>query len=191
MSKPHLLTCCGALITLGMFAGTCNSASAQDSGPYASLGLAHATSNAEEFGDVKKNSAQAQARVGYAITPNIALEAEGSFAAQKTDVNGPPVAVRLLLDHYVAAFAVARLPLSEDFSVHARAGYAAGTAALETPGARETESFDDLAYGVGMSYHWDRNAIRADYTVLRSNFDGGQGPDLNHRLIGIAYVRSF
>lgn len=190
MSKPHFLTCSCVSFSLAMLAAG-SAAAAQDTGPYASAGIAYATSNADEFGDVKEDSAQLQARLGYAITPHIAVEAEGSFAAHKTDVGGPPATARLVLDRYVAAFAVARLPLSEHVSIHGRAGYATGTAALEAPGARETESFDDFAFGVGMAYHWDRNAIRADYTVLTSNFDNGQGPDLNHRLLGIAYVRSF
>ena len=137
------------------------------------------------------NGGHLQLRLGYAINRYLAIEAEGSLAVLKPELRNPAEGSRLILDRYVAAFAVARLPVGDRVTLHGRGGYYTGAVPLEAQGARETENFDDFAYGLGLSYHWDHNAIRADYTVLTSSLDGGEGPKLDHRLIGIAFVRSF
>ena len=164
---------------------------AQDTGAYASAGVAHATTDGSELGDFDGNSGHLQLRLGYAFNRYLAIEAEGSLAVLKPELRDPAEGSRLILDRYAAAFAVARLPVGDRVTLHARGGYYTGTVPLEAQGARETENFDDWAYGLGLSYHWDRNAIRADYTVLTGSLDNGEGPTLNHRLIGIAFVHSF
>ncbi|MFW2349642.1 outer membrane beta-barrel protein [Qipengyuania sp.] len=164
---------------------------AQDAGAYASASVAHAATDGSELGDFDGDSGHLQLRLGYAFNRYLAIEAEGSLAVLKPELHDPSEGSRLILDRYAAAFAVARLPVGDRVTLHARGGYYIGTVPLEAKGARETENFDDFAYGLGLSYHWDRNAIRADYTALTGSLDDDQGPKLDHRLIGIAFVRSF
>lgn len=195
MSNSRLLARATALAATAVLAASAASVQAQseakNAGPYVSLGVAHASSNADELGDFKETSAHVQMRLGYAVNRYLAVEGEGSIAALKPDVSGPDFAVRLTLERYAAAFAVARLPVSDRFAIHGRAGYHVSKVALAAAGARETESFDDFAFGFGASYRWDRNAIRADYTVLKSSFDEGGGESLNHSVAGLSFVRSF
>ena len=179
------------LALAGMLAVCGSPARAQDTGAYASVGVAHATSDANALGDFKEDSGQIQLRLGYAVNRHVAIEAEGSLAAFKPELTSSADGIRLTLDRYAAAFAVARLPMSDRVTIHGRGGYYASTVALEVTGQRETEDFDDLAYGLGASYRWNRNAIRADYTVLKDAIGEGGGPEMNHRLLGFAFVRSF
>ena len=195
MSKSRFLTRATGLVASAFLAATAGSVHAQsetkNAGPYVSVGVAQATSDADEMADLKTNSTHIQMRLGYAVNRYLAVEGEGSIAALKPDVSGPDFAVRLTLERYAAAFAVARLPVSDRVAIHGRAGYHVSKVALAAAGARETESFDDFAFGFGASYRWDRNAIRADYTVLKSSLDEGGGESLNHSLIGLSFVRSF
>jgi len=77
----------------------------------------------------------------------------------------------------IAAFALARLPLSDRLSVHSRAGVHStrfedelddGTQILS-----QNESSIGLAYGLGMEYAFTpRNDIRLDYTVYENDAGG-------------------
>ena len=191
MLKPRLPNKIICLALASFFAASGSALQAQDAGAYVTAGVAHATTDSDEFGDFDENGGHLQLRLGYAFNRYLATEAEGSLAVLKPKLRNPAEGSRLILDHYAAAFAVARLPVSDRVTLHGRGGYYAGSVPLEARGARETENFDGFAYGLGLSYHWDQNAIRADYTVLTSSLDGGKGSNFDHRLIGIAFVRSF
>lgn len=173
-------------------AATATPGLAQEAGPYASIGLAHATSNADRVENVSENSGHLQLRGGYALNRYLAVEVEGSVALVKSDfddVDGP--GGRVTLDRYVAGFAVAKLPVSDDLSLHARGGYYASSVNLRTPTLDQSASFDDFAFGAGASYRWGDNAIRGDFTVLQSTFPNDTAASLDHRLFSLSFVRSF
>jgi len=96
-------------------------------------------------------------RLGYKFTPNFAIEGEGS-----TELDGDDVE----LNHNLGLYGVAILPVSENFSVHGRAGYQ--TTEIGTPFG----DFEDngVAYGVGATYNFTPAlGIRADYTRLEGD----------------------
>lgn len=97
---------------------------------------------------------------GYAYNENIAAEvaytdlgsAERTIAAAKITGNVKSIA------------AVGSLPLSNDFSLFAKLGYAQST--IDVPGVSETKS--DLTYGVGAEYNASKTVgIRLGYDSFK------------------------
>jgi len=77
----------------------------------------------------------------------------------------------------IAAFGVARLPISDNFSVHSRAGLHSTRFRSElddgTQILRQNETSLDIAYGVGVNYSFTpQNDIRLDYTVYENDLGG-------------------
>jgi len=77
----------------------------------------------------------------------------------------------------IAAFALARLPLSDRLSVDSRAGVHSTRFEAElddgTQILSQNESSIGLAYGLGMEYAFTpRNDIRLDYTVYENDAGG-------------------
>ncbi len=139
-------------------------ANAQQSGVYVSGGYTHFDGDGgAELGGIT-------GRVGVNITPNFAIEGEGTFGVK--DDSGTE------LDSELGVFAVGKLPLSPSFDVFGRVGLAR----IETsPGGSE----DGLAYGVGGTFNLSPvDGIRLDWT--RHDYDAG---DVD--AISLSYVRGF
>jgi len=109
-------------------------------------------------------------RLGVGFGQHFAIEGEASLGVK--DDGG------LELDNEIGLFGVAKLPLSPQFDIFARAGFSR----IETsPGGEE----DGAAYGVGGQYNLTANdGIRGDWT--RHDYDAG---DVD--AYSIAYVRKF
>ncbi len=109
-------------------------------------------------------------RVGVNLSPNFAIEGEGSFGVK--DDGGTE------LDSEFGAFVVGKLPVSPQFDIFGRVG----VARIETsPGGDE----DGLAYGVGAQWNLTPvDGIRGDWT--RHDYDAG-----NVDAYSLSYVRSF
>ena len=109
-------------------------------------------------------------RVGVNLTPNIAIEGEGSFGVK--DDSGTE------LDSEFGAFVVGKLPVAPQFDLFARVG----AARIETsPGGSE----DGLAYGAGAQWNLTaQDGIRGDWT--RHDYDAGDVDAWS-----LSYVRSF
>ena len=109
-------------------------------------------------------------RVGVNLTPNFAIEGEGTFGV--TDDSGTE------LDSELGAFVVGKLPINPSFDVFGRVG----VARIETsPGGDE----DGLAYGAGATWNLtSQDGIRGDWT--RHDYDAG---DVD--AFSLSYVRSF
>ena len=109
-------------------------------------------------------------RVGVGFGPHFAIEGEASFGVK--DDGG------LELDNELGIFGVAKLPLTSQFDIFARAG----VSRIETsPGGDE----DGAAYGVGGQFNFTPNdGIRGDWT--RHDYDVG---DVD--AYSISYVRNF
>lgn len=109
-------------------------------------------------------------RVGVGLTPNIAIEGEGSFGVKGDSGTD--------LDSEIGAFVVGKIPLSPSFDVFARVG----ASRIETsPGGSE----DGLAYGAGGTFNLTPvDGVRLDWT--RHDYDVG-----NADAYSLSYVRKF
>lgn len=139
-------------------------AQAQSTGVYVSGGYT------QFEGDGGANLGGITGRVGVNLTPNIAIEGEGSFGVK--DDSGTE------LDNEFGAFVVGKLPVSPSFDLFARVG----AARIETsPGGSE----DGLAYGAGAQWNLTaQDGIRGDWT--RHDYDAGDVDAWS-----LSYVRSF
>ncbi len=139
-------------------------AQAQTSGVYVSGGYT------QFDGDGGADLGAITGRVGVDLTPNFAIEGEGSFGVKGDSGTD--------LDSEIGAFVVAKLPLSPSFDVFARAG----ASRIETsPGGSE----DGFAYGAGGTFNLTPvDGVRLDWT--RHDYDVG-----NADAYSLSYVRKF
>ena len=140
------------------------SAQAQTSGVYVSGGYT------QFDGDGGADLGAITGRVGVDLTPNIAIEGEGSFGVKGDSGTD--------LDSEVGAFVVGKIPLSPSFDVFARVG----ASRIETsPGGSE----DGVAYGAGGTFNLTPvDGVRLDWT--RHDYDAG-----NADAYSLSYVRKF
>lgn len=164
------------------------------SNPYAARGYKYGNLGAILY-DFDSGKIGLQGRVGYQSAGIFGGELEGSISLGSdtealdadttaivrgfTDPLQTPSASTLTTEftNSIAAFALARLPISDNFSIHSRAGLHAtrfkselddGTLAL-----RQNETSVDIAYGIGANYSFTpRNDIRLDYTVYQNDLGG-------------------
>ncbi len=136
----------------------------QSSGVYVSGGYTHFDGDGgAELGGVT-------GRVGVNLTPNFAIEGEGTFGVKEDSGTE--------LDSALGAYVVGKLPINPQFDLFGRVG----VARIETsPGGDE----DGLAYGAGAQWNLtSQDGIRGDWT--RNDFDAG-----NVDAFSLSYVRSF
>ncbi len=139
-------------------------AQAQTSGVYVSGGYTQFN------GDGGADLGAITGRVGVNLTPNFAVEGEGSIGVKEDSGTE--------LDSEVGAFVVGKLPISPSFDVFARVGAS----------RIETSPFGDesgLAYGAGGTFNLTpADGIRLDWT--RHDYDAGDADAYS-----VSYVRSF
>jgi outer membrane immunogenic protein len=136
----------------------------QSSGVYVSGGYTHFDGDGgAELGGIT-------GRVGVNLTPNFAIEGEGTFGV--SDDSGTE------LDSELGAFVVGKLPINPQFDVFGRVG----VSRIEiSPGGE----FDGLAYGAGAQWNLtSQDGIRGDWT--RHDYDEGEVDAFS-----LSYVRSF
>ncbi len=132
-----------------------------------------------------------QTRVGYQSANLWGVEVEGSMGLDEDNVDSPltSTTTRLDVDYSVGAFALARLPLHDRLSVHARGGYHTTKISSDVDdGTTITElsnEFDGFAYGAGAEFNvTPKDSLRVDYTRYE-----GEGSDLDS--ISLGYARKF
>jgi hypothetical protein len=108
-------------------------------------------------------------RVGYQTAGILGAELEGTIGFKDQDFDRGANEVTGGQDYSAAAFAVARLPVGNKFSVHARGGYHfTNIDSKVRNGATTTfasDTVDGFAYGGGGEYRLnDRDSVRLDYT---------------------------
>jgi len=144
---------------------------AKDSYFYGSLGAVQYDVDSDLYG--------AQARLGWQSKSIFGAEVEGSLGFTDddtlTDFGSGLVPATFEVDNQVAAFTLARLPLSSQLNLIGRYGY--HHTSLSTEAVVAGTEFEDkykrdgIAYGVGAEYAFSpRTSVRADYT--RYDFDG-------------------
>jgi len=153
-----------ALAAASMLIAPAFMTAAQQSNVYVSGGYTHFD------GDGGAELGAITGRVGVDLTPNFAIEGEGSFGVK--DDSGTE------LDSELGVFVVGKLPLSPSFELLGRVG----AARIETsPGGSE----DGVAYGAGAQWNLTSiDGIRGDWT--RHDYDAG---DVD--AFSLSYVRRF
>lgn len=135
-----------------------------------------------------------EGRIGYDSGRIFGAEVEGSIGIIDEDdtvssANGP-VELESGFDYNVAAFAVARWPLTQRLSLHTRAGYDFREITVEGEDsqgntAEASADLDGFAFGVGAQYLFSpRSGLRIDYTSYDN--DIGEAESLS-----ASYVRKF
>lgn len=176
-----------------------------DQGAYASLGLAllsadldlrnlNVQGNNVDLGEEDASIFILNGRLGYRVNKFFAAEVEGGIGLGGDSLNrNVPVPVDgfgtvdvdldadIDVETYVAGFARAIFPVSDQFDVFIRGGY--GTAQAEVSAvattallggasvmAEDSQSVDGFAYGVGAEYHIaERQSIRLDASAINSD----------------------
>lgn len=167
---------------------------------YGSLGAILYDFDSEKFG--------VQGRVGYQSAGILGAELEGSISlgsdTEELNVNDTPIVrgftdpaltpgtstLRTEFTNSIAAFGVARLPLSDRFSIHSRAGLHSTRFEAELDDGvqvlKQNETSFGIAYGAGMNFSvTPNNDIRLDYTVY-DNDAGGNADSL-----AVAFAHKF
>ncbi len=164
------------------------SAQAQDSGAYVNLGI-QAITFESAIDDDNSTNVNLMGRLGYNVSENFGVEAEGSFnlAPQEFEING--VDVEEKVSSQIGGYLVGRFPLGDKFDIFARGGYysAKVKATAEGNGFDESESAtaDGFAVGFGGQYNFDdKNGVRLGYTYFDED-------DANANSFDIVYVRRF
>jgi outer membrane immunogenic protein len=136
----------------------------QSSGVYVSGGYTHFDGDGgAELGGIT-------GRVGVNLTPNFAIEGEGTFGV--SDDSGTE------LDSELGAFVVGKVPVSQQFDIFGRVG----VSRIETSPFGDS---DGLAYGAGAQWNLTpQDGIRGDWT--RHDYDEGDADAFS-----LSYVRSF
>jgi len=146
-------------------AGFASTASAQDSGAYINAGI-----DTYEF-DVFNLGG----KVGYNFTENFGVEGQASFGVSSKD--------DIKVKSAFGGFAVARMPVSEQFDLFVRGGYHSTSVGVD--GISGSVSLDGFAVGGGAQFFFTENdGVRIEYTYLDA--DGGSADTA-----GISYVRKF
>ena len=131
---------------------------AQDSSWYGDIGYQH--HSIDEDG-IDAGLGTVTAHAGYKFTRNISVEGELGFGIVDDEIDGADLNVSYL----VGAYGRVEAPLSEKFSVFARAGIVQLELDVDAAGTSASESETGAGYGVGGEYRIDGvNGIRADYT---------------------------
>lgn len=109
------------------------------------------------------------ARGTYFFTNHLGVEGEASFGIQDDDLGIGTVE----LSNSFGAFGVVRAPISEQFQLHGRLGYATSEFEASVPGLGSASAdVDGVAYGVGAKYFiTERFGLRGDFT----KYDGDDG----------------
>lgn len=148
------------------------SAQAQDKvGLYVNLGV-----QTLEF-----DTYSAVGRAGYNISRNFGLEVEGAvgFSGQEED------GVDITTPYSIGGYLVSRYPISSNFELLGRVGYANINFEAEDLGQSDDVNVDGFSTGGGIMYNLnENNGLRLDYTTLLAN--GGSA-----NIFDVTYVRKF
>ncbi|RYG13411.1 MAG: porin family protein [Caulobacteraceae bacterium] len=148
---------------------------------YGSLGYSAVDTDQADLGAIT-------GRLGYKVLPWIGVEGEASFGVKDegydVSIGGSSGAIELKQDF--AAYAVAFLPLGDNFEVFARAGY--GSTAIEATSEGVTAQADgeSFNYGLGATAFFRNDGLRVDWTRRDFTDDAGEAD-----VWSVSYVRRF
>ncbi|MCF6221264.1 MAG: porin family protein [Robiginitomaculum sp.] len=162
-------------VTVLALASFPHTASAQESGAYGSVGI-----TTYEFDTIGAN-----AKLGYSFSEYFGVEGEGVLGFSGTTETIGENQIPFKTDYTIAAFAIARLPVSEQVDLFLRGGYHQTGVSLSAIGTLLDGDFDGGALGGGIQYNFSsKSGIRAEYTYLGGSF-------ANFNAVSLGYVRKF
>lgn len=170
-----------------MLLSTTSFAHAQDDGFYGALGVS--TYEFKSYG--------ADIKLGYNMNKNFGVEVQGivGLSTDSRPISEAEDAATLSIkpEYTIGAFAVGRLPLSENIDLLARGGVHNTRTNIQISNVLGTNVDEDktgLAAGAGLQYNLDtQNGLRLDYTYLDNNSSdfGTRGQDV----ISLSFLRKF
>ena len=162
------------LAAAGLFAAP---AMAQDAQSYGTIGVK----------TIEFDTYSVEGRLGYNFTDFVAVEAQAAVGVISEDDEG----VSINEDWNVGAFVKGSAPISEQFAIFARLGYAVTQFGVEAGSFDESESFDGFAFGAGVEFDLNPvSGVRLEYTA----YDFGSVEDIDvgtADTVSLAYVRKF
>lgn len=150
-------------------------ANAQDAGTYGGVGI-----TSFEFDTYGLNG-----KLGYNLNKNFAIEGEGFVGFTKKTSRFGNSLISAKIDYSIAAYAVGKIPLSEQFEIFARGGYHNTGLSLENQLVSSDGDIDGFAVGGGAEYNLsNRNSIRLEYTYLDGSF-------ANFDTVAVSFMHKF
>jgi outer membrane immunogenic protein len=114
-------------------------------------------------------------RLGYDFNRNFGIEGEASIGVADEDVTIAGVNGSIEHDYDAAAYAVAKLPVNENFELFGRVGYGTTSLKADVAGYTAREDGESINYGVGANWFFDgQNGLRGDFTRRDFRGDGGE-----------------
>ena len=126
-------------------------------------------------------------RIGARLSPNFAVEGEGSIGVRDDDITVAGVNGKVEHDYDAAIYGVGILPVSPNIELFGRLGYGTTKVKADIAGVSAEADGESFNYGLGGAYNFDaQNGVRADWTRRDFRDDGGQADTY-----GLSYVRRF
>ncbi len=126
-------------------------------------------------------------RVTAKFSPYFGVEGEASLGVKDDDIRVGAATGTVEHEYDAAAYAVATLPINENFELFGRLGYGTTSIKADVAGFTAREDGESVNYGVGANYFIDgQNGVRADIT--RRDFTGNGGEIDTY---GLSFVRRF
>ncbi|HHL42181.1 MAG TPA: porin family protein [Hellea balneolensis] len=134
---------------------------AQDTGTYVGIGV-----TSFEFDTYGLNG-----KLGYNLSKNFAVESEGFVGLTKKTSNFGTSLLTSKVNYSIAAYAVAKIPLTEQFEIFARGGYHNTRLSVKNQLVGTKGDIDGFAVGGGAGYNLsEKNSIRLEYTYLDGSY---------------------
>lgn len=150
--------------------------------------LNYKTTDAVDGSSIKSSPRLATAAIGYAVHPNLALEAYFGFGAGKDKVSaaGANTATDMKAGTMVGLFLRPRLAIGDRIELFGRAGWAFSRLTLSGAGVSESDSDDDFGLGFGANYNISPSSyLQVSWTQFYNN------KDTTIRGLGVAYGLRF
>ena len=126
-------------------------------------------------------------RIGARLSPNFAVEGEGSIGVRDDDITVAGVNGKVEHDYDAAIYGVGILPVSPNIELFGRLGYGTTKVKADIAGVSAEADGESFNYGLGGVYNFDaQNGVRADWTRRDFRDDGGEADTY-----GLSYVRRF
>ena len=126
-------------------------------------------------------------RIGARVSPNFAVEGEGSFGVRDDDFSIAGVNGKVEHEYDAAIYGVGILPVSPNFELFGRLGYGTTKIKAEAGPVSVEDDGESFNYGLGANYYLDaQNGIRADWTRRDFRDDAGEADTY-----AVSYVRRF
>lgn len=180
MRKMMILAAVAAVVATPAFAQSGDSVwSTENARGYGTLGYTHFDGS---------STGSVTGRMGIDLNRYLAIETEVGIGVKDKDFTNNGVDGTLKHEWDAAGYVVGKMPIGENFQVHARGGYGHTELKRFEDGSGTKVGGQHWVYGVGGEYLINAdNGIRADWT--RRDFKGSAREDLD--TYGISYVRRF